>query len=121
MQENAWTLYVFSPGGGFVDSGGMKEIPIPAGSDRLLSMQVAGGGGINSFKGRATLESWTRFYDRWLAASDWQPHSGWRRSGSVWGLHCGPKAASAGGSLDLEIVDSGTGELTGLLYCIRLK
>ncbi len=114
MENNAWTLYVFSPGGCCVATGGAEEIPIPPGSDRLLSMQVAGGGRILSFKGRATPESWTRFYDRWLAASDWQPRGGWRRSGSVWGRHCGTKAASPGGSLDLEFVDSGTGQLTGL-------
>jgi hypothetical protein len=115
MNENAWTLYVFSPGGHPTDRGSTEEIPIPPGSDRILSMRVAGGGQIISFKARATPELWTRFYDRWLAASNWRPHGGWQRSGPVWGLHCGSKAASAGGALDVEFVDGGTGQLTGLL------
>jgi hypothetical protein len=115
VTDNAWTLYVFSPGGPTVDGGGAREFPIPPGSDRLLSIEVAGGGRVVSFNGHATPDSWTRFYDSWLLANDWRPHGPWCHRGSIWGLHCESKSAPGGG-LDLELVENQTGQLTGLLF-----
>jgi hypothetical protein len=115
VTENAWTLYVFSPGASSLDGGVAKEIPIPPGGSRLLSIQVAGGGRMVSFKGHATPDAWTRFYDSWLLANDWRPEGPWRHRGSIWGLHCESKSAPGGG-LDLEFVEDQTGQLTGLLF-----
>jgi hypothetical protein len=113
--DGAWTLYVFSPGGPAIDGVGAKEIPIPPGSERLLSMEVAGGGRIMSFKGCATPDSWTHFYDRWLLANDWRPHGPWRHRGTAWGLRCDRRAAPAGGTLDLELVENQSGQWSGLV------
>jgi hypothetical protein len=115
MPEGAWTMYVFSPGVPSRAQGNTVEPPIPPDGTKLLSMHVLGGGLVMSFQGRAGLENWIGFYDRWFPQSPWQPIGGWQRRGGTCGLRCREKESSSGGVLDLEFVAEPQGPATGLL------
>ena len=111
-----WTLYTFHPAGpARAAVADLPEIPLPPGGQRLLSMQVAGGGAMVTFQGVAQVGAWKQFFDRWFSSHGWRPATGWRAAGSSWHVRYGPAAGDAGASADVQFSPDSRGGLTGLV------
>jgi hypothetical protein len=111
-----WTLYVFHPASAApAAAGGLPEIPLPAGSRRLVSMRVAGGGSMTTFQGAARIGGWQRFFDAWFSSHGWTSGEGWPSAGPARHCHYRPADGRSAASVEVEIADDGRGGLTGLV------
>jgi hypothetical protein len=111
-----WTLYVFHAAGpARAAADGLPEVALPAGSRRLVSMRVAGGGSMATFQGAARASGWQRFFDDWFSSHGWTAGEGWTSAGPVRHCRYRPAAGHGSASAEVEIADDGRGGLTGLL------
>jgi hypothetical protein len=112
-----WTLYVFHPASSATTAaaGGLPEISLPAGSRRLVSMRVAGGGSMTTFQGAARIGGWQRFFDDWFSSHGWTSGDGWPSGGPAWHCRYRPADGRSPASVEVEIADDGRGGLTGLV------
>jgi len=111
-----WTLWTFHPSSsspGF--HAARPEVPLPPGSRRLLSVRVAGGGGVVSFHGAGDAESWKAFFEEWSKRNDWRTVGTWRQNGSMWHLRWVRAGSEPAERLDLHFGPDDRGQLTGLL------
>ncbi len=112
-----WTLYVFHPASCATTAaaGELPEIPLPAGSRRLVSMRVAGGGSMTTFQGVARIGGWQRFFDDWFSSHGWTAGDGWPPAGPAWHCRYRPADGRSPASVEVEIAEDGRGALTGLV------
>ena len=111
-----WTLYVFHVAGpASAAAGGLPQIALPAGSRRLVSMRVAGGGSMTTFQGAARIGGWQRFFDDWFSSHGWTSRGGWPSAGPARHCRYRPAGGRPSASVEVEIAEDGRGGLTGLV------
>jgi hypothetical protein len=115
LSDKSWTLYVHAassmPVAADAVSGPIPELPPE--SRRILSLRQPGGGQMIGFCGSGTVPGWSGFYDRWTRDHGWQKLEG--RPASRQSYSARYQSATAGDTLELQLMSGGAGEVRGLL------
>lgn len=114
--EQTWNLYTFAATGKAQSLGpNLPEISLPSESRRILSMRVAGGGAMVSFRGDARPEHWQHFFDDWFQQREWTAEAPWPSSGPAWHRRYTSTGAQPGQAVEVYFRRDRHEQLTGLL------
>jgi hypothetical protein len=119
VQEGTWTLFLASPAGAGPPGSSFPEVPLPAESQRHLSLRNDAGDGVVGFSGTAEPEDWRRGFDGWFKSHGWAPARAWSELNGSWSARFATPADDAEtswqGTVDVQISRDQEGRLSGLL------
>lgn len=112
--QGAWTLYTLvaaPPSGG----PGAERVPVPPECTPTLSLRVAEGGGLVTFRGPERPGTWKAFYDQHFRRRGWKLAGAWQEHGGRWSARFVQAGAPGAAAVDIQFGPDGQGGMTGLL------